>query len=106
MSKAARHPTDWQPSLAPQSDHPSDPGALRLRWRLLTRPARSLSEAAALRIHWATRAAQTNAPQRRWRPMSAPSNPVPPWRWPGSARAERASRRAAISERWRPLTAR
>lgn len=78
---------------------------MRLRWRLITRPARTITEAASLRINQATRGAEQNL-LRRWRPMSAPANPVPPWRWPGRARAERASQRAAVGERWRPLTAR
>jgi hypothetical protein len=79
---------------------------MRLRWRLITRPARPTAQALSLRIN------QIVSPQpeptflTRWRPMSAPSNPRPAWRWPGRARAERASQRAAIGERWRSLTAR
>ncbi|HLW02657.1 MAG TPA: hypothetical protein VKT82_28645 [Ktedonobacterales bacterium] len=105
MRQAVQRTLDLPLSPAAPNTLTPDPSTLRLRWRLIIRPARSLSEAAGLRINQATRATEQNL-LRRWRPMSAPSNPVPPWRWPGHARAERASRRAAVGERWRPLTAR
>jgi hypothetical protein len=106
MREAAQRTLDWQPPTTAPGQRAPDPLTMRLRWRLITRPARSLSEAAGLRINHLTSAAAAETPLRRWRPMSAPSSPVPPWRWPGRARAERASRRSAINERWRPLTAR
>ena len=105
MRQAVQRTFNPQPSPAALTTLTPDPSTLRLRWRLITRPARSISEAASLRLNQATRATEQNL-VRRWRPMSAPSNPVPPWRWPGRARAERASRRAAVGERWRPLTTR
>ena len=105
MSEAAKRTLDQLSSLLAPSATTPDPNAMRLRWWRITRPARSISEAATLRINQATRATEQHL-MRRWRPMSAPSNPVPPWRWPGNARAERASQRAAAGERWRPLTAR
>ena len=105
MRQAVQRPLNRQPLTAAPTTPALDPSTMRLRWRLITRPARSISEAASLRINQATRGAEQNL-LRRWRPMSAPSNPVPPWRWPGHARPERASRRAAGGERWRPLTAR
>jgi hypothetical protein len=104
MRQAVQQTLNSQPSPTALDTLAPDPTTLRLRWRLITRPARSISEA-GLRINQTARATEQNL-LRRWRPMSAPSNPVPPWRWPGNARAERASRRAAVSERWRPLTAR
>jgi hypothetical protein len=106
MSEAAKRTLDWRPPIAALNERASDPHTMRLRWRLLTRPARSNAEPLSLRATQATRAVEQQMRARRWRPMSAPSSPVPPWRWPGRARAERASQRAAISERWRPLTAR
>ena len=104
MREAAKQTLD--PHSLPAALPPAiDPLTMRLRWRLITRPARTISDAATLHVNQAARLAE-NTLTRRWRPMSAPSNPVPPWRWPGRARAERASQRAAVGERWRPLTAR
>ncbi|HEY7348490.1 MAG TPA: hypothetical protein VH599_09275 [Ktedonobacterales bacterium] len=101
---------NWTPD---RSLFPTAPGApasdslvMRLRWRLMTRPERAQRGRADLRINGVVRAVDQQALLGRWRPLSAPAQPVPPWRWPGRARAERASRRAAISERWRPITAR
>ncbi len=105
MGEAANW-TPNRPSLAAStSAQTTDSLAARLRWRLITRPARSISDGAALRINRTVRAAENQPLLRRWRPMSAPANPVPPWRWTGRFRAGRASRRA-IGERWRALTVR
>ncbi len=106
MSEPAKRTLDWQPPLAAPGDQHTDPRLMRLRWRLITRPARSTPQALKLRINQITSPQPAPILLSRWRPMSAPANPRPAWRWPSRARAERASQRATIGERWRSLTAR
>jgi hypothetical protein len=104
MSEPAKQTLDWQPPRPAPGDQPPDPRTMRLRWRLITR---STTEALTLRINQIAASPQPEPILlTRWRPLSAPSNPRPAWRWPGRARAERASQRASIGERWRSLTAR
>lgn len=105
MSEPAKLTLDWRAPTAAPGDHHSDPRAMRLRWRLITRSARAALEAPTLRINQPTLEQAKPTLLQRWRPLSAPSNPVPPWRWPGRARAERASQRAT-GDRWRTLTVR
>ena len=105
-----REPLNWTPDrplpTPAKIERLTDAIALKLRWRYVTRPPRSIPAMAELHISRAASAADAGPLPGRWRPLSAPSQPVPPWRWPSRARAERASQRASARQRWRPLTAR
>jgi hypothetical protein len=103
-------PLNWIPE--PQPSAPAmiacltDSLALKLHWRRIIRPASLAPEVTELRINWTPPLPDYEERLRRWRPGSAPAQPVPRWRWPSRASARRASSRGATKQRWRPLSVR